>query len=99
MTTEKPVEFSTSEVAEFANVTPRMLQNWDEIGVLKPRHAGHRRFYTEAQLDTAKRLATLRKAGVSLKQAVHVVRRFRNLSGPVLVVGKSFSKPAVLCEF
>jgi len=42
--------YSSSEVAQVADVSLRQLQWWDERKVVSPRHEGHRRVYFPAEV-------------------------------------------------
>ena len=49
-------------------ITRRQLQWWDEQGYVKPAQILHRRLYSPEQLEQLRKMAKLRKAGVSLQQ-------------------------------
>lgn len=85
---------TSSELARKAGISLRQLQWWDEHHVLRPEKLlVHKRLYAPLQLDSARKLAALRKAGVSLQkirqrkyldlQFTQVVR----VSKPVLIPG------------
>jgi DNA-binding transcriptional MerR regulator len=52
--------YTTSEVARLCGVTERMLQYWDERGLIKPQMLGHRRQYRPDQLAAVNVLRELR---------------------------------------
>jgi DNA-binding transcriptional MerR regulator len=68
-------QFTSREVVEFAGITPRQLQWWDERGVVKPAKEGRRRLYTLNQLSEVAVICELRRKGFSL-QSVRKVMRF-----------------------
>jgi DNA-binding transcriptional MerR regulator len=73
MTQEQEL-LSTREVAEFANVTPRQLQWWDERGLICARDWGHTRQYTPEQAMAARVAGELRRKGVALAAVRKAVR-------------------------
>lgn len=64
--------FTSNEVAAAARVTLRMLQWWDERGIIAPRHQGHKRFYTQAELIQVVVLGALRRKAFTLQE----IRRY-----------------------
>ena len=90
----------TARVAEQCGVTLRQLQWWDEQGYLTPVQIGHTRMYSPEQIDHVRKIAALRKAGVSLQiirarklldqsfRSVVKARKAPVLIGGVLVVGR-----------
>lgn len=66
--------YSSSEVAEAANVSLRQLQWWDERKVVSPRHEGHKRVYTLAELVEISVIAELRRKGFSLQKIRRVLK-------------------------
>lgn len=60
--------FSTSQVAEAAQVTLRQLQWWDERRVVHPLHKGGDRLYDEEDLFKTLLVARMRQKGVSLQR-------------------------------
>lgn len=66
--------YSSLDIADVTGASLRQLQWWDEAGVLKPRHMGHRREYSETQMIEAKAIMDLRNKGLSL-QNIRVVFR------------------------
>jgi len=70
-----PDRFSSQEVIALTGVTARQLQWWDERGVIKPEHAGHRRLYTMENVMATAVICELRRKGFSL-QGVRKVMRF-----------------------
>jgi DNA-binding transcriptional MerR regulator len=67
--------FTSQQVIALTGITPRQLQWWDERGVVKPEHEGHRRIYSMDQLTEVAVICELRRKGFSL-QGVRKVMRF-----------------------
>jgi DNA-binding transcriptional MerR regulator len=67
--------FTSQEVIRLTGITPRQLQWWDERGVVRPEHEGHRRLYSLNQLTEMAVICELRRKGFSL-QGVRKVMRF-----------------------
>ena len=60
--------FTSVDLARHANLSLRQVQWYDERRVLRPAmFKGHRRLYSTAQLDLARKIGQLRRAGVSLQ--------------------------------
>jgi DNA-binding transcriptional MerR regulator len=74
--TEGPV-FSSSEVSEFAGITLRQLQWWDERKIISPRKEGHRRLYSLPQVLEILTAGELRHKGLSLQKVRRIVRLLR----------------------
>src|SRR5277367_5954587 len=66
--------YSSSEVAQVADVSLRQLQWWDERKVVSPRHEGHRRIYYPAEVIEITVIAELRRKGFSLQKIRRVLR-------------------------
>src|SRR5215469_9779693 len=66
--------YSSSDVAEVAQVSLRQLQWWDERKVVSPRHEGHRRVYFPAEVIEITVIAELRRKGFSLQKIRRVLR-------------------------
>ncbi|HTS76859.1 MAG TPA: MerR family transcriptional regulator [Bryobacteraceae bacterium] len=66
--------YSSSEVAQVAEVSLRQLQWWDERKVVSPRHEGHRRVYFPAEVIEITVIAELRRKGFSLQKIRRVLR-------------------------
>ena len=66
--------YSSSEVANVAEVSLRQLQWWDERKVVSPRHEGHRRVYFPAEVIEITVIAELRRKGFSLQKIRRVLR-------------------------
>jgi DNA-binding transcriptional MerR regulator len=66
--------YSSSEVAQVADVSLRQLQWWDERKVVSPRHEGHRRVYFPAEVIEITVIAELRRKGFSLQKIRRVLR-------------------------
>lgn len=61
-------QFTTNDVISLTGITARQLQWWDERGLIKPAHRGHRRLYSWEQLVTATVIGQLRRRGFSLQR-------------------------------
>jgi DNA-binding transcriptional MerR regulator len=70
-----PDQFSSLEVMALVGVTARQLQWWDERGVVRPEHLGHRRVYCIQNIMEIAVICELRRKGFSL-QGVRKVMRF-----------------------
>jgi DNA-binding transcriptional MerR regulator len=66
--------YSSTEVAELADVSLRQLQWWDERKMVSPRHHGHRRVYGLGEVIEIKVIAELRRKGFSLQRIRRVLR-------------------------
>jgi len=66
--------FSSSEVSRISGVSLRQLQWWDERNVVSPRHDGHRRVYSQAEVVEITVIAELRRKGFSLQKIRRVLR-------------------------
>ena len=66
--------YSSSEVAQVANVSLRQLQWWDERKVVSPRHEGHKRVYQAEEVIEITVIAELRRKGFSLQKIRRVLR-------------------------
>jgi DNA-binding transcriptional MerR regulator len=67
--------FNSQEVIRLIGITPRQLQWWDEKGVVRAQHEGHRRLYSADRLTELAVISELRRKGFSL-QGVRKVMRF-----------------------
>jgi DNA-binding transcriptional MerR regulator len=65
---------SSTEVARLAGVSLRQLQWWDEQRVVSPRHEGHRRVYSPAEVVEISVIAELRRKGFSLQKIRRVLK-------------------------
>jgi DNA-binding transcriptional MerR regulator len=65
---------SSLEVAKIAGVSLRQLQWWDEQKVVSPRHEGHKRVYSPAEVLEITVIAELRRKGFSLQKIRRVLR-------------------------
>jgi DNA-binding transcriptional MerR regulator len=72
---------SSTEVARLAGVSLRQLQWWDEQKVVSPRHEGHRRVYTAAEVVEITVIAELRRKGFSLQKIRRVLRYLQREMG------------------
>ena len=91
---EPPIQdrtYSSSEVAQVADVSLRQLQWWDERKVVSPRHEGHRRVYYPAEVIEITVIAELRRKGFSLQKIRRVLRFLQREMGKRLadVMGAS----------
>jgi DNA-binding transcriptional MerR regulator len=91
---EPPIQdrtYSSSEVAQVADVSLRQLQWWDERKVVSPRHEGHRRIYYPAEVIEITVIAELRRKGFSLQKIRRVLRFLQREMGKRLadVMGSS----------
>lgn len=66
--------FTSSEVAQVADVSLRQLQWWDERKVVSPRHEGHKRIYLTEEVIEITVIAELRRKGFSLQKIRRVLR-------------------------
>ncbi len=73
--------YSSSEVAQVADVSLRQLQWWDERKVVSPRHEGHRRVYGPAEVIEITVIAELRRKGFSLQRIRRVLRFVQRVMG------------------
>jgi DNA-binding transcriptional MerR regulator len=69
--------YSSTEVAQLAQVTLRQLQWWDERNVVTPRHEGHKRLYELDRAIEITVIAELRRKGLPLQRIRHLLRLFR----------------------
>jgi len=68
--------FSTGEFSRIARVSKRMLQYYDEIGLLKPAHTDPQtgyRYYSAQQLPRLNRILALKELGLTLDQIHRMV--------------------------
>jgi DNA-binding transcriptional MerR regulator len=72
---------SSTEVARIAGVSLRQLQWWDEQKVVSPRHEGHRRVYSAADVIEVTVIAELRRKGFSLQKIRRVLRSLQREMG------------------
>ncbi|MEZ5352938.1 MAG: MerR family transcriptional regulator [Bryobacteraceae bacterium] len=73
--------WSSTEVAKLGGVSLRQLQWWDEQKVVSPRHEGHRRVYSAAEVVEIAVIAELRRKGFSLQKIRRVVRYLQREMG------------------
>jgi DNA-binding transcriptional MerR regulator len=69
-----PDQFSSLEVMALVGVSARQLQWWDERGVVKPEHIGHRRVYSMQNVMEIAVICELRRKGFSLQGVRKVIR-------------------------
>jgi DNA-binding transcriptional MerR regulator len=67
--------YSSREVIALTGISARQLQWWDERGMVKPAHVGHRRLYSMQNVMEMAVICELRRKGFSL-QGVRRVMRF-----------------------
>lgn len=77
-------EFGSVEIIKSLGISGRQLQWWDERGVLKPRHAGHRRYYTREDVIALWAVKQLRARGLSLQSVRKVLRQMRKQLDPLI---------------
>ncbi len=65
--------FSSSQVVEMTGITPRQLQWWDERGIVRPQHEGHRRLYSLEDVAEIAVICELRSKGFSLQRVRKVM--------------------------
>ena len=66
--------FTSREVCEIAEVTPRQLQWWDEHQVVRPPRADHKRTYRAEDVLAVLVAAEVRRKGLSLQKIRRVLR-------------------------
>jgi len=72
LATEKT--YTSSDVAQIAQVSLRQLQWWDERKVVSPNHEGHKRVYLPEEVVEITVIAELRHKGFSLQKIRRVLR-------------------------
>jgi hypothetical protein len=77
--------YTSNEVVALTGITPRQLQWWDERGVVKPAHEGHRRLFSEEDLAEVAVIVELRRKGFSLQRVRKVMRFLERELGRRLV--------------
>lgn len=75
---------STKELCRRTQATPRAIQWWCEMGIVKCKCVGHRRNFDETQALVAAIVAELRRRGVSMWKCRRL--RIRNPKAEFLVV-------------
>ena len=65
---------TSAEVSKLSGVSLRQLQWWDEQKVVSPRHEGHRRVYSTAEVVEITVIAELRRKGFSLQKIRRVLK-------------------------
>ena len=66
--------YTSTDVAQIAQVSLRQLQWWDERKVVSPRHEGHKRVYLAEEVVEITVIAELRRKGFSLQKIRRVLR-------------------------
>ncbi len=66
--------FTSADVSRLAGVSLRQLQWWDERKVVSPRHEGHKRVYSSADVIEVSVISELRRKGFSLQKIRKVLR-------------------------
>jgi DNA-binding transcriptional MerR regulator len=69
--------YSSTEMAQLAQVTLRQLQWWDERKVVTPRHENHKRVYELREAAESMLVAELRRKGLPLQRIRRLLRLFR----------------------
>lgn len=77
--------FSSHEVVALTGITPRMLQWWDERGIVVPAREGRRRLYAEADVAEVAVICQLRRKGFSLQRVRKIMRFLQRELGKRLV--------------
>jgi DNA-binding transcriptional MerR regulator len=75
---------TSADVARLASVSLRQLQWWDEQKVVSPRHEGHRRIYSPAEVVEITVIAELRRKGFSLQKIRRVLKFLQKEMGKKL---------------
>lgn len=71
---ERAELFPTQKAAELSGVTVRQLQHWRDRGVLVPEIHQHRALYSPKQIEFARRLKQLTRAGILLERVTPFLR-------------------------
>lgn len=87
------VTFSTNEVSQMLGISPRMLQWWDEKGVVSPRHHRHERLYEPLDVVEAAIVAELRMREVSLQQARRIFKKIYNQAARFITADGQWNLP------
>ena len=77
--------FSSNEVIALTGISARQLQWWDERGLVKPVHQGHRRLYSLDDVAEVAVICDLRRRGFSLQKVRKVLRFLQRELGKRLV--------------
>ena len=64
---------NVEQLCDRTGATPRMLQYWDEQGILCPPHNGHRRIYSTEQVAIVERAMALKSVGIKAR-AIHLAK-------------------------
>lgn len=82
---------TTKQVSKLCGVTLRELQWWDEQGIVTPAIDGHKRIYTDAEVETVRRIQRLRKAGIGLRHVKKCLKlkysSVMRISVPTVIMG------------
>ena len=70
---DEDCRMTTTGVAKITGATPRMLQYWDEQGILCPDRNGHGRQYSAEQVVIVERAMALKTAGIKVR-AIHLAK-------------------------
>ena len=70
----EPDLMTANQVIEFAQVSPRQIQWWDERGILEPRIIGHRRYFTEREATEVRVIGEMRRKGLGTRMIQKVLK-------------------------
>lgn len=66
-------EFTSIQLMRHFKISLRQLQWWDEKGVVRPRHEGHRRYYDVNNTRLVSAITCMRKSGLSLQKVRRII--------------------------
>ena len=92
------VRYRTAEVAEFAEVTLRQLQRWEEKAVAVASRSGRVRVYTRSQALFVIVVAELRRRGLSFQRLSRISISLRELLEDHLVVGRQHTYAFIITD-
>lgn len=81
--------YRTAEVAQFAEVTLRQIQVWEERGIAIASRSGRIRLYTASQALFVVVVAELRRRGLSLQRVRRLTSSLRHTLDDHAVVGRT----------
>ncbi len=96
--------YTIGEFARMAQVSPRQLRHWDEIGLLRPEKvdvmSGYR-YYSASQLSALNRIVALKELGLSLNQIQRFIEDDISLDEMqgMLLLRKAEIEQQILSEF
>lgn len=71
--------FTTGHVAAMSGASLRQLQWWDERGVVRPEHDGHKRIYDSTQAALCIVTMELRNRGLTLQRSRRLIRQIERV--------------------